>query len=154
MSRHRWWFVAAAVLAAVGVAFVPRAVAPGCDQPEAAETAAAFARDLLTYDADTVEDQVARVLDYGDERFVEEYGAAAGPEFVERVRSNGTRAEARLLSGPTLDGCEEGRPAYGVLVSQVVQRDTDDAPRVLRTPLRLTMVDDAGTWRVHQVDIL
>lgn len=154
MTRFRW-FAVAAVLVSVGVALLPRAVGGSpCDVPAAAEVVRAFARDLLTYDADRVEQQVSQVLEYGDERFVEEYGEATGPAFIDQVRDNGTRAEARVLSGPTLDACEGDSPAYGVLLSQVVQRDGDEAPRTLRTPLRVQMVADGDTWRVHQVDIL
>lgn len=152
--RQRMWWGVAAVLAVVAGLLAPRALGGDCADAEATEVVAAFSRDLLSYDAASVEDQVSRVLAYGDERFVEEYRAAAGPEFVANVQANGTRAEARILSGPTLDGCVDGDPAFGVLLSQVVQRDADAAPRTLRTPLRVTLTEDDDTWRVHEVDIL
>lgn len=154
MKRRAVWLVVAAVLAVGGAAAVPTVVSAGCGDENAVAVVERFARDLLTYDAQDVEQQISRVLEHGDERFRREYAEAAGPAFVAQVQDNDTRAEARLLGGPALDACEDTGPAYGVLVSQVVQRAGDEGPRALRTPLRVTLSAEGGAWRVHQVDIL
>lgn len=108
---------------------------------------------LTSYDADTLDQDFAAVLDGSVDPFRSQF-EAAGEHLRKVIERHDGRAVSELVRAGVGEATED-RVELVLLVDQVVESDRQRRPRTDRNRIAVTMVrTDAGDWRVSEAALL
>lgn len=103
------------------------------DVPEpTVEVAREFALAATSFDHTRIEDDIARVLSFGDDDFVAEFRAAMGPDFATDIVSARRTSTGEIIAGPTVQRLLADRAVLLVVLNQRVTSQA--APSAAPTP--------------------
>lgn len=118
--------VAGGVALAVGTAIAALGVVTFLDDDGGGPTADAddvrlvedFATAVTTFDADRVDADIDRILDFGTSDFAADFRASMGETFVADLRASGASSVGEIVAGPTIQRTEGSTAVYFVVVNQ------------------------------------
>ncbi|MBW3665111.1 MAG: hypothetical protein KY469_18605 [Actinobacteria bacterium] len=125
--------------------------------PASVDLVEEFAVAVTTFDFRRVEDDVTRILSFGDAGFVDEFRAAMGPDFIDDVRSARRVSLGEITAGPTVQRVLDDRIVFLVVVTQQVASLNEDEepgePQLVRVGMLVTVSGDPSP-KVTSVQVL
>lgn len=118
---------------------------------EATEVAERVVTEMTTYDHTTVEEDFAWVTEVGTARFEKDQEATAAP-LIPIIKRTKAQAEGTVQRSAAT-AVSEDEVTVLLFVDQVLGREGTEQTNVDRTRVEMTMVREAGTWLVDEIQL-
>ncbi len=109
---------------------------------------------LMNYEAANVDAVSEELLPLATGHFRADYEELITQGLGEALARSGATSEGRIAAGPDVSFVSATKAYALATVMQKVTSSAEDEPRTNYYLMRLTFVDDAGTWKADELDVL
>ncbi len=118
------------------------------------DAAESIVNTLMNYEAANVDVVSEELLPLATGRFREDYEELVTQGLGEALARSGATSEGRITAGPDVSFVSATKAYALATIVQKVTSSAEDEPRTNYYLMRLTFVDDAGTWKADELDVL